>query len=175
MVMIRGNVETRISKLESERLDGVILAAAGLKRLGFTEKITEYLSIELSLPAIGQGALGLECRLNDATVMETIGFLNHPETSQSVRAERALLRRCEGGCQVPIAAHGLIRAGSLHLTGFVGSVDGKRSVRGSICGPPGLCEELGKALADKLLNDGARNILREVYQRELGIGNGTLV
>ncbi len=175
MVMIRGNVETRINKLESEMLDGVILAAAGLKRLGLAERVTEYLSIDLSLPAIGQGALGIECRLDDATVMEAIGFLNHPETSQAVRAERALLKRCEGGCQVPIAAHGLIRDGSLHLTGFVGSVDGKRSVRGSICGPPNLCEELGKALADKLLNDGARNILREVYQRELGEGSEFLV
>ncbi|MEI8355483.1 MAG: hydroxymethylbilane synthase [Deltaproteobacteria bacterium] len=170
MVMIRGNLETRINKLESDLLDGVILATAGLKRLGFTERISEYLSIDLSLPAVGQGALGIECRLNDSTVMEAIGFLNHQETNQAVRAERSLLRRCEGGCQAPIAAYGVIRDGSLHLSGFVGSVDGKRSVRGSICGPPDLCEELGNALADRLLNDGARNILRELYRREPGEG-----
>jgi hydroxymethylbilane synthase len=175
MVVIRGNVETRINKLESEGLDGVILAAAGLKRLGFSDKVTEYLPVDLSIPAIGQGALGIECRLNDAMVRDAISFLDHPETSQAVRAERALLRRCEGGCQVPIAAHSVIKGGNLELTGFISSVDGKRSVRGSICGPPHLCEELGIALADKLLNDGGRNILREVYQRELGLENEILV
>jgi len=175
MVVIRGNVETRINKLESEGLDGVILAAAGLKRLGFSDKVTEYLPVDLSIPAIGQGALGIECRLNDAMVRDAISFLDHPETSQAVQAERALLRRCEGGCQVPIAAHSVIKGGNLELTGFISSVDGKRSVRGSICGPPHLCEELGIALADKLLNDGGRNILREVYQRELGLEKEILV
>ena len=106
MVIIRGNVETRIRKLEDDKLDAVILAAAGLKRLGFTDKVTEYLPVDLSIPAIGQGALGIECRLDDAKVRETIAFFNHPDTSHAVRAERALLWRCEGGCQVPIAAHG---------------------------------------------------------------------
>jgi hydroxymethylbilane synthase len=146
MVVIRGNVETRISKLETERLDGVILAAAGLKRLGFTDRVAEYLPVDLSLPAIGQGALGIECRLDDEPVLEAIGFLNHAETSQAVRAERALLWRCEGGCQVPIAAHGEVRDGNLKLSGFIASVDGKKSVQGSISGPADQHENLGSTL-----------------------------
>src|SRR5574340_630774 len=100
MVIIRGNVETRIKKLEADKLDAVILAAAGLKRLGFTDHVTEYLDTNLSIPAIGQGALGLECRLDDEEVKQVIDFFNHPDTSHAVRAERALLWRCEGGCQV---------------------------------------------------------------------------
>ncbi len=169
MVVIRGNVETRMNKLETEGLDGVILAAAGLKRLGFAERVSEYLPVTLSLPAIGQGALGIECRLDDEKVRDAISFLNHEETSQAVRAERALLWRCEGGCQVPIAAHGEIKDGKLFLSGFVASVDGKQSVKGSISGPADQCEKLGISLAEKLLADGAREILSEVYQREVSL------
>jgi hydroxymethylbilane synthase len=169
MVIIRGNVETRINKLETEGLDAVILAAAGLKRLGFTGRVTEYLPVDLSLPAIGQGALGIECRLDDDAVMEAIGFLNHTETSQAVHAERALLWRCEGGCQVPIAAHGEVRNGELKLAGFIASVDGRKSVHGSISGPASRCEKLGIALAEKLLDNGAGEILSEVYQRDVSL------
>ena len=168
MVIIRGNVETRISKLTTEKLDAVILAAAGLKRLGFTDSVTEYLDTDLSLPAIGQGALGIECRLDDREVRETIAFFNHPETSYAVRAERALLKRCEGGCQVPIAAFGQVTGDQLTLTGFVASVDGSRSLRESITGPVHECERLGIELAERLLRNGAREILEEVYQREIG-------
>ena len=167
MVIIRGNVETRIRKLEDEHLDAVILAAAGLKRLGFTEKVAEYLPVDFSIPAIGQGALGIECRLDDTRVRETIAFFNHPDTSHAVRAERALLWRCEGGCQVPIAAHGEVTGNQLKLTGFVASVDGSRSVRRSITGPVEECEKLGINLAEQLLKDGAHEILSEVYQREV--------
>ncbi len=167
MVIIRGNVETRIRKLEDEKLDAVILAAAGLKRLGFTEKVAEYLPADFSIPAIGQGALGIECRLDDEAVKETIGFFNHPDTAHAVRAERALLWRCEGGCQVPIAAHGEVKGDTLKLVGFVASVDGKKSVRGEISGPAEECEKLGIALAEQLLKDGAHDILSEVYQREV--------
>jgi hydroxymethylbilane synthase len=167
MVIIRGNVETRIRKLEDDNLDAVILAAAGLKRLGFTEKVAEYLSVDFSIPAIGQGALGIECRLDDASLRETIDFFNHPDTAHAVRAERALLWRCEGGCQVPIAAHGVVVGDQLHLTGFIASVDGSRSVRGSISGPAVECEKLGIALAEQLLKDGGHEILSEVYQREV--------
>ncbi len=169
MVVIRGNVETRISKLETEGLDAVVLAAAGLKRLGFSNRVTEYLPLDLSLPAIGQGALGIECRLDDDKVMEAISFLNHTETSQAVHAERALLWRCEGGCQVPIAAHGEVRNEDLRLAGFIASVDGGKSVRGSISGPASHYEKLGIALAEKLLDEGAREILSEVYQREISL------
>jgi len=167
MVIIRGNVETRISKLETDQLDAVILAAAGLKRLGFTAKVAEYLDTTLSIPAIGQGALGIECRLDNKEVMAAIDFFNHPATSFAVRAERALLWRCEGGCQVPIAAHGTVTGNELQLTGFIASVDGKRSVKGSISGPATDCEKLGITLAEKLLKDGGHEILSEVYQREV--------
>jgi hydroxymethylbilane synthase len=167
MVIIRGNVETRISKLTTEKLDAVILAAAGLKRLGFTDSVSEYLDVELSIPAIGQGALGIECRLDDKSITETIAFFNHPATAHAVRAERALLWRCEGGCQVPIAAHGTVNGDTLTLTGFIASVDGKKSVKGSIAGPATDYEKLGITLAERLLNDGGHNILAEVYQREV--------
>lgn len=167
MVIIRGNVETRMRKLTDENLDAVILAAAGLKRLGFADQVTEYLPVELSLPAIGQGALGIECRLDDETIKETIAFFNHPDTAHAVRAERALLWRCEGGCQVPIAAHGQVAGDTLTLTGFVASVDGSRSVKDSITGSVADGEKLGIALAEKLLADGAHEILAEVYQREV--------
>ena len=167
MVVIRGNVETRINKLETEKLDAVILAAAGLKRLGFTDRVAEYLSVDVSIPAIGQGALGIECRLDNAQVKETIAFFNHPDTAHAVRAERALLWRCEGGCQVPIAAHGVVTGNELTLTGFVASVDGRRSVKESISGPAEEGEKLGIALAERLLKAGAHEILSEVYQREV--------
>jgi hydroxymethylbilane synthase len=167
MVVIRGNVETRIDKLETEGLDAVILAAAGLKRLGFSNRITEYLPVELSLPAIGQGALGIECRLDDEELVTLISFLNDPETQRAVGAERAFLLRCEGGCQVPIAAFGETEGDQLRLTGFISSVDGTRSVRGSRTGPADSFIALGTGLADQLLADGGREILREVYQSGL--------
>jgi hydroxymethylbilane synthase len=167
MVIIRGNVETRIRKLEEDKLDAVILAAAGLKRLGFTEKVAEYLPVDFSIPAIGQGALGIECRLDDEQMKETIAFFNHPDTAHAVRAERALLWRCEGGCQVPIAAHGVVKGNELTLVGFIAAVDGSRSVRGSITGEATECEKLGIALAEQLLKDGGHEILAEVYQREV--------
>ena len=166
MCIIRGNVETRIRKLDDDKLDAVILAAAGLKRLGFTEKVAEYLDVDLSLPAIGQGALGIECRLADPVITETIDFFNHPATAYAVRAERALLKRCEGGCQVPIAAHGTVDGTTMRLVGFVAAVDGSRSVRGEISGPVEQCEQLGIQLADRLLAEGGKAILEEVYQRE---------
>jgi len=167
MVIIRGNVETRIRKLNEDNLDAVILAAAGLKRLGYTDQVSEYLSAELSIPAIGQGALGIECRLDDEQIKETIAFFNHPDTAHAVRAERALLWRCEGGCQVPIAAHGTVSGDQLRLVGFIAAVDGSRSVHGEISGPATDCEKLGIALAEKLLKDGGHEILSEVYQREV--------
>jgi hydroxymethylbilane synthase len=164
MVMIRGNVETRIGKMKTEKLDAVILAAAGLKRLGFADRITEYLPIGISLPAIGQGALGIECRLGDSAVEEMIAFLNDPAAERCVAAERAFLRRCEGGCQVPIAAYGELDSGQLRLSAFIGSVDGGKSVKGSVSGPAGRFDGLGTELADRLLADGGREILDEVYE-----------
>ncbi len=167
MCIIRGNVETRIRKLDEDRLDAVILAAAGLKRLGFTEKVAEYLDVDLSIPAIGQGALGIECRLDNSEIKETIAFFNHPQTSAAVRAERALLKRCEGGCQVPIAAHGTVEGDQLRLVGFIAAVDGSTSVRGEVSGSITEAEQLGIRLAERLLDQGGRQILEEVYKREL--------
>jgi hydroxymethylbilane synthase len=167
MVIIRGNVQTRMDKLEKDNLDAVILAAAGLNRLGFADRIAEYLSTDLSLPAIGQGALGIECHLENEAVKDAISFFNHPDTSHAVRAERALLWRCEGGCQVPIAAFGEVSGAEMKLTGFIAAVDGSRSVKDSITGPATEPEKLGIALAEKLLNAGGHEILAEVYQREV--------
>ncbi|WP_129128194.1 hydroxymethylbilane synthase [Geomonas oryzae] len=167
MVIIRGNVETRMNKLETEGLDAVILAAAGLNRLGFADRVTELLPADLSLPAIGQGALGIECNLSNEAVKDAISFFNDPDTSRAVRAERALLWRCEGGCQVPIAAYGEVTGDELKLTGFIASVDGKVSVKGSVTGPADDCEKLGVKLAEQLLNEGGHAILAEVYQREV--------
>lgn len=167
MVIIRGNVETRIRKLKEDSLDAVILAAAGLNRLGFTDVVTELLSPEFSIPAIGQGALGLECRLDDAATIEAISFLNHGPTAAAVAAERALLKRCEGGCQVPIAAHGTVAGDTLTLVGFIASVDGSRSVREIAAGPAAEAQRIGTELADRLLAAGGRQILEEVYQREI--------
>jgi hydroxymethylbilane synthase len=167
MCIIRGNVETRIRKLDEDNLDAVILAAAGLKRLGFTEKVAEYMDVDLSIQAIGQGALGIECRLDNHEIKETIAFFNHPQTSAAVRAERALLKRCEGGCQVPIAAHGTVSGDQLRLVGFIAAVDGSTSVRGEVSGSVADAELLGIRLAERLLDQGGRQILEEVYKREL--------
>ena len=166
MLDIRGNVETRIRKLTEDNLDAVVLAAAGMHRLGFAARISEYLSVEVSLPAIGQGALGLETRRDDAATNALIDFFNHPETAHAVIAERALLARLEGGCQVPIAAYGTVGGETLTLTGLVASVDGRQMLKKRIHGPVTDAERLGTSLADDLLIMGAGKILNEVYQRE---------
>ncbi|PNU21769.1 hydroxymethylbilane synthase [Geothermobacter hydrogeniphilus] len=163
MVDIRGNVETRIRKLTEEDLDAVVLAAAGMKRLGFGNQISEYLPVDVSLPAIGQGALGLESRIDDAETNELIDFFNEPETAAAVTAERALLARLEGGCQVPIAAYGTVEEERLTLSGLVASVDGKEIIQGQVEGPAAEAGQLGVSLADDLLIRGAGRILNEVY------------
>ena len=166
MIDIRGNVETRIRKLTDEDLDAVVLAAAGMNRLGFAGNISEYLPVEISLPAIGQGALGLETRVADGEINALVDFFNHPDTAWAVTAERALLRRLEGGCQVPIAAYGTVSGGRVNLTGLVSSVDGRELLRLSAEAPVEQAEQLGISLADDLLIRGAGKILNEVYQHE---------
>lgn len=165
MEMLRGNVETRIRKMKEGEFDAVILAAAGVKRLGLTENVTEYISEEISIPAIGQGALGIECSIEDKEINELISFFNHYETSVAVRAERALLKRLEGGCQVPIAGHAAVKDGRITLKGLVGSVDGKRIVKDTIEGDAKDYERLGTEMGERLLSNGAREILEEVYGR----------
>ncbi len=166
MIDIRGNVETRIRKLTDENLGAVVLAAAGMKRLGFGAQISEYLSTDISLPAIGQGALGLESRIDDAETNEAIDFFNHPATAHAVIAERAFLRRLEGGCQVPIASFGETKGDRLTLTGLVASVDGKEFLKKTAEGHVNEAEQMGTSLADDLLIQGAGKILNEVYQHE---------
>ena len=163
VVTIRGNVGSRLSRMRVMYLDAIILAAAGLKRLGLEHRITRLLSTEEMLPAIGQGALGLEVREDDAETMGLISFLSHPSTEITVRAERAFLRRLEGGCQVPIAAKGTLINGSLGLTGFVSEVDGSRVVRKSASSSPEEAESLGAMLAEALLDAGGREILTRFY------------
>lgn len=168
LISLRGNLDTRLKKLKTLGLDGIILAVAGLKRLGFEEKITELLSPEISLPAIGQGALGIETRVGDEEVEETIRFLNDPDSAVAVSAERAFLKRLEGGCQVPIAAYARIVHTTLHLDGLVGTVDGTRLVRHHVEGPTEQAEILGIKLAEILLRQGAKEILDEVYHKSEG-------
>ena len=166
MVDIRGNVETRIRKLNEDDLDGVVLAAAGMNRLGFAGQISEYLSTEISLPAIGQGALGLESRIDDDETNALIDFFNHPQTAWAVKGERAFLRRLEGGCQVPIAAFGEVSGDRLTLTGLVSSVDGTQFLKKTVDVSVNEAEGAGTSLADDLLIQGAGKILNEVYQHE---------
>ena len=165
IIPLRGNLDTRINKIEKEGLDAVVLAAAGMRRMGWEDRITEYLDPELCLPAIGQGALGLECRVLDKKVNSMLNRFNHAITSRCVRAERAFLKRLDGGCQVPIAAHAHLRDEErLVLEGLVASVDGSRVIRDGVAGDPEQPEMLGLDLAELLLAQGADAILREIYR-----------
>lgn len=163
IVQLRGNLDTRIKKLTEVGLDAILLAGAGIKRMGWVDKITEYLEPETVLPAIGQGALGIETRDDNEEINRVVAFFDHHITSVSVCAERALLRRLEGGCQVPIAAYGTVKNGRLKLVGLVGSTDGKDIVKDSLEGPEEEAEELGVKLAERLLDMGAGDILKEIY------------
>jgi len=163
-IPLRGNLDTRLKKLETMNLDGIILAYAGVRRLGVENRITEVIPVEVSLPAIGQGALGIETRIEDKEVEEKIQFLNDPESSVAVASERAFLRKLGGGCQVPIAAFGRIVGSNLQMDGMVGAINGKRLVRNYIEGPIEKAEALGMELAEILLKKGAEEILEEVYK-----------
>lgn len=163
---LRGNVNTRLKKLDNGDYDAIILAVAGLVRLGFADRITQYLEPEVSLPAIGQGAIGIECRSDDARVHELINVLHDPVTDTCVRAERAMNAGLQGGCQVPIAGYAEIHNAVLTLRGLVGRPDGSEVVRGTISGGEKDAGKLGKALAEDLLERGARAILRDVYADE---------
>ena len=160
---LRGNVNTRLQKLDDGHYDAIILAAAGLKRLGFEARIRESLSPEVSLPAIGQGAVGIECRAEDPRINELIAPLHDRLTAQRVTAERAMNARLQGGCQVPIAGFAVIEHGVLLLRGLVGEPDGSQIVQGEIAGPPENAQELGEVLADDLLSRGADRILEALY------------
>ena len=162
---LRGNVDTRLKKLANHDYDGIILAYAGVKRLGLDDRVTEVLPVELSLPAIAQGALGLETRLDDRETDDYIRFLHHHETSLAVTAERAFLRTLEGGCQVPIAAHATVNGSRVSLTGLVARVDGSSMIKETMATDDDP-DRLGVALAEKLLGRGAKEILQECYEQE---------
>lgn len=161
--MLRGNLDTRLKKLQAGEYDAIVLAAAGLRRMGWINEVTEYLPTEVSLPAIGQGALGLEGRREDRFVRGLVGRLDHGPTRTAIMAERALLERLEGGCQVPIAAHATIKESTLVMDGLIASVDGRRLIRDTIQGPTSEARSLGVQLAEKLLAQGGDKILKEIY------------
>ncbi|URN99140.1 hydroxymethylbilane synthase [Leclercia adecarboxylata] len=163
---LRGNVGTRLGKLDNGEYDAIILAVAGLKRLGLESRIKAELSPEQSLPAVGQGAVGIECRLNDTRTHALLAPLNHDETAIRVQAERAMNTRLEGGCQVPIGSYAELTDGELWLRALVGAPDGSQMVRGERRGKPQDAEQLGISLAEELLNNGAREILADVYNGE---------
>lgn len=162
VVPLRGNLDTRLRKLGSEALDAVVVATAGVYRLGRQHEITEILPPEISLPAVGQGALGLEIREEDRKVHDLVAPLNHRPTELAVAAERAFLARLAGGCQVPIAAYGQLDGDDLRLTALVSMPDGTALVRGERQGPSAKGEEMGVALAEDLLGRGADRILGEL-------------
>lgn len=165
VVPLRGNVNTRLARLDNGDFDAVVLAAAGLKRLGLEDRIRGYLDPEVSLPAVGQGAIGIECRIDDAETNRVLAPLNDAATWTCVAAERAFNARLEGGCQVPVAAYAVLDGERLILRGMVGEPDGSRLLRDTIEGPAAEAEALGARLAEVLLARGAKRILDKVYGR----------
>ena len=160
---LRGNVNTRLAKLDNGDYDAILLAAAGVKRMGWEDRITELLPPEQFLPAIGQGAIGIEIRVADDRVNRIVEALNDEQAATRIRAERALNARLQGGCQVPIAGYSEISHGVMVLRALVGRPDGTELVQGVISGKPEDAEELGQVLADDLLSRGAKQILADVY------------
>jgi hydroxymethylbilane synthase len=160
---LRGNVNTRLQKLDDGQYDAIMLAAAGVRRMGWEARITELLAPEQFLPAIGQGAIGIELRADDARTRELVAALNDPQTATRIAAERALNEGLQGGCQVPIAGYAELGHGVIVLRALVGRPDGSELVQGVISGKPEDAVELGQILADDLLSRGAREILAAVY------------
>jgi hydroxymethylbilane synthase len=165
VITLRGNVNSRLAKLDAGEFDAILLAAAGLKRLGFEDRIRATLAPDVLLPAVGQGAICIECRADDTAVQQLIAPLHHAPTAVRIAAERALNARLEGGCQVPIAAYAELEGDMLRLRALVGEPDGSQVLRGEIAGEAARAEALGADLADELLKLGARQILDKVYGR----------
>lgn len=163
IIDLRGNVGTRLAKLDEGQYDAIILASAGLKRLGLSERIRHCLTPDISLPAVGQGALGLECRAADQDVLTLIQPLLHPETDVCVRAERAFNAYLEGGCQVPIAGYATLQNGKIHIEGRVGSPDGQTLLRAELTDEASNAQQLGENLARNLLDQGAGELLKALY------------
>lgn len=161
--MLRGNLDTRLRKLMDGEFDAIVLAAAGLKRLGWTDGITEYFAVDECVPAIGQGALAIEGRADDRFIVNLLTPLEDRATRVAVTAERALLDRLQGGCQVPIAGHANVQGEQIHLEALVASVDGRALIRDRLTGNVSEAQLVGRELADRLLAMGGRAILNAIY------------
>ena len=161
---LRGNVPTRINKLDGGDYDAIVLAAAGVKRLGLSHRISAYLSFDFFLPAVSQGAIGIQIREGDTATLDSIKSLEHAQTRLATSAERAFLGSMEGGCQVPVGAFAEVEAGALTIRGMVCSLDGSRSVEGEARGEPEEAESLGEGLGGELLAAGGDRILKEIRE-----------
>jgi hydroxymethylbilane synthase len=164
IVELRGNVDTRLKKFDASDWDGMILACAGVKRMNYAERIAEIISSDILLPAVGQGAIAIETRSDDIYTKEIVQKLHHADTGYSVKAERALLRRLEGGCQVPIGANASVVQNKIILAGTITSLDGKLFVRDVLSGNLNEAERIGVSLAEQLLQSGGDKILNEIRQ-----------
>jgi len=164
---LRGNLNTRMAKLERNNLDAIILAAAGVERLGWGDRITERLSTDICLPAVGQGSIGIEIREGDQEVFEVVRKINHAPSRAAITAERALLKKLEGGCQIPIGSLGTVDGEQLTLKGVVAGLDGQEMIRDQISGSINEAAKLGVKLADRLVEMGADRILKKVRQETL--------
>jgi hydroxymethylbilane synthase len=164
IVSLRGNLDTRLRKLDEGQYDAIILAVAGMERLGLSQRITEIISPHICVPAVGQGALGIECRKDDKFINALTFPLNHDKTSLCVRAERAFLRKLEGSCQVPIAAHAVITDNVMQVKGLIGTTDGKTIIEEAVEAEPKRPEQIGIFLAEKLIKQGAGDILSRLIR-----------
>lgn len=162
MIDLRGNVNTRLRKLDEGEYDAIVLAVAGLKRLGFADRIREVLPQTMVLPAVGQGALAIETRADDKETRDMLAFLRDDETICCAEAERSFLARVEGGCQVPVGVYATAEGDDLKIEAVIASLDGRRSYRGTVNGAKADAAKLGKGLAEKLLNEGGAKILQEL-------------
>ena len=159
---LRGNLQTRMRKMQEENFDGIILAAAGVERLDWHDKITEELSYDICLPAVSQGVIGVETRVDDSEIIALVQLVHDVQTANCVTAERALLKSLEGGCQIPIGAYAQLKDDMVLLQGLVGSLDGKTIIRDEISGPAAQSEQLGQQLAQRLSEQGGQAILEEI-------------
>jgi len=164
VIPLRGNLDTRIRKIRTDNLDGIIVAAAGMKRMGWSRKITQVIPVDMMLPPAGQGVLGIELREDDIDTRNAVSPINHPQTWLEVTAERTFLKRLGGGCQLPVASYGKKTDNDLTLTGFLGSLDGRILIRDEVRGPCESAEALGVLLAERILSRGGEDILKEVYK-----------
>lgn len=160
---VRGNVNTRLAKLDAGEYDAIILAVAGLQRLGMSDRIHQVIPSDISLHAVGQGALGIECRQGDIEILNLLKVLEHAESRDRALAERSFLRELEGGCQIPIGVNTKIEGDTLTITGMVASLDGKRLIKDTLSANRTEAENLGKQLADRLRQQGAQEILAEIF------------